>query len=143
MGLGTIYNLHTAKRWLSGTFLCVRLGRNPLHYRLDGDAAGLDLDDRVERICRRDIDLLREAQLVTNVADKIKCTEFGDAMARYYVQFETMKCLLNLEPRSKMSDIVSWYAERIADPANTHSCRFSLGLRNFMTYATELPRKNY
>ncbi|KAI4178367.1 MAG: hypothetical protein L6R41_008418 [Letrouitia leprolyta] len=107
MGLGTIYNLHTAKRWLSGTFLCVRLGRNPLHYRLDGDAAGLDLDDRVERICRRDIDLLREAQLVTNVADKIKCTEFGDAMARYYVQFETMKCLLNLEPRSKMSDILS------------------------------------
>ena len=28
-------------------------------------------------------------------------------MARYYIKFETMKGLLSLEPRSKMSDIVS------------------------------------
>lgn len=27
-------------------------------------------------------------------------------MARYYIKFETMKGLLSLEPRSKMSDIV-------------------------------------
>lgn len=67
----------------------------------------LNLDDRIERICQRDIDLLLEAQLGTRAGDRIKCTEFGDAMARYYVKFETMKGLLSLEPRSKMSDIVS------------------------------------
>ncbi|KAI4170407.1 MAG: hypothetical protein LQ343_005029 [Gyalolechia ehrenbergii] len=107
IGLSTIYNLHTAKRWLSGTFLYVRLGHNPPHYKLDGDAVSPNLDDRIERICRRDIDFLLDAQLVTNIGDKIECTEFGDAMARYYVKFETMKCLLSLEPRSKMSDILS------------------------------------
>ncbi|KAL9027264.1 MAG: hypothetical protein Q9196_004190 [Gyalolechia fulgens] len=82
-------------------------GHNPPHYKLDGDAASLNLDDRIEGICQRDIDLLLDAQLVTTVGDKIKCTEFGDAMARYYVKFETMKGLLSLEPRSKMSDILS------------------------------------
>ncbi|KAL8971707.1 MAG: hypothetical protein Q9197_003139 [Variospora fuerteventurae] len=91
IGLGTIHDLHTAKRWLAGTFLYVRLGHNPAHYKLDGDATNLNLDDRIERICHRDVDLLVEAQLVVGVGEKLKCTEFGDAMARYYVKFETMK----------------------------------------------------
>ncbi|KAL8851700.1 MAG: hypothetical protein Q9221_003431 [Calogaya cf. arnoldii] len=107
IGLGTIYSLYTAKRWLEGTFLYVRLGQNPGHYKLDGDATNLNLQDRIERVCQRDIDLLLDAQLVTDEVDRIKCTEFGDAMARYYVKFETMKGLLSLEPRSKMSDILS------------------------------------
>ncbi|KAL8939030.1 MAG: hypothetical protein Q9216_003579 [Gyalolechia sp. 2 TL-2023] len=131
IGLGTIYNLHTAKRWLSGTFLYVRLGHNPLHYKLDGDAASLNLDDRIERICQRDIDLLRDAQLVGNVGDKIKCSEFGDAMARYYVKFDTMKCLLSLEPRSKMSDIVSRYVGRFGVPANVQKLSVLVGAEEF------------
>lgn len=106
IGLGTIHDLYTAKRWLAGTFLYVRLGQNPAHYKLDGDATNLRLDDRIERICQRDINLLLEADLAKEIGGKIKCTEFGDAMARYYVHFETMKGLLSLEPRSKMSDIV-------------------------------------
>ncbi|KAL8734656.1 MAG: hypothetical protein Q9166_001312 [cf. Caloplaca sp. 2 TL-2023] len=107
IGLGTIYNLYTAKRWLAGTFLYVRLAQNPAHYKLDGDATNLSLEDRIERVCQRDIDLLLDTQLVSDEGDKVKCTEFGDAMARYYVKFETMKALLSLEPRSKMSDIAS------------------------------------
>ncbi|KAL8964298.1 MAG: hypothetical protein Q9183_004547, partial [Haloplaca sp. 2 TL-2023] len=107
IGLGTVHDLYTAKRWLGGTFLYVRLGQNPAHYKLDGDATNLNLDARIERVCRRDIDLLLEADLVTEVGGTIKCTEFGDAMARYYVRFESMKGLLSLEPRSKMSDILA------------------------------------
>ncbi|KAI4258694.1 MAG: hypothetical protein LQ352_001120 [Teloschistes flavicans] len=107
IGLGTVHSLYTAKRWLAGTFLYVRLGQNPAHYKLDGDATNLNLENRIERICQRDIALLVEAELVTEAGDGIKCTELGDAMARYYVNFETMKGLLSLEPRSKMSDILS------------------------------------
>ena len=107
IGCGTIYSLYTAKRWLAGTFLYVRLGQNPAHYNLDGNAIDLKLEDRIERVCQRDIDLLLDAQLVTGAVDRIQCTEFGLAMARYYVKFDTMKGLLSLEPRSKMSDIVS------------------------------------
>ena len=106
IGLGTIYDFYTAKKWLAGTFLYVRLGLKPEHYKLDGDAVEQSLDDRIERICRRDIELLKETQLVTS-GDKLKATEFGDAMARYYVKFKTMQVLMRLQPGSKMSDIVS------------------------------------
>ena len=106
IGLGTIYNLYTAKRWLAGTFLYVRLGLNPEHYKLDGDAVAQNLDDRIERICRRDLELLEDTELVTS-GDRLKATEFGDAMARYYVKFETMRVIMRLQPRSKISDIVS------------------------------------
>lgn len=106
IGLGTIYDLYTAKRWLAGTFLYVRLGQNPGHYKLDSDAVTQNLDDRIERICRRDLELLEGTELVTS-GDRLKATEFGDAMARYYVKFETMQVLMRIQPRSKMSDIVS------------------------------------
>ena len=106
IGLGTVYDLHSAKKWLAGTFLYVRLGRNPEHYKLDGDAVGHNLDDRIERICRRELELLKETKLVTS-GDRIKATEFGDAMARYYVRFNTMQVLMRIQPRSKISDIVS------------------------------------
>ena len=106
IGLGTIYDLYIAKKWLAGTFLYVRLGLNFKHYQLDGDAVELNLDERIERIWKRDLDLLKEAKLVTS-SDRLKATEFGDAMARYYVKFNTMQVLMRLQPRSKMSDIVS------------------------------------
>ena len=108
IGLGTIYDLHTAKRWLARTFLYVRLGKNPDHYKLE---SGIDytkdqsLDDTIEHICRRDIDLLRNTALIST-HDKLKATPFGEAMARYCVKFETMQVLLQLGPRPKMSDIV-------------------------------------
>lgn len=107
IGLGTIYNLYTAKRWLAGTFLSVRLRLNPEHYKLDDNAVTQNLDLRIERICRRDLELLEHTQLVTS-GDRLKATEFGDAMARYYVKFESMQVFMRLQPRSKMSDIVSW-----------------------------------
>ena len=106
IGLGTIYDLYSAKKWLAGTFLYVRLRLNPEHYRLDGDAVAQNLDDRIERICRRDLALLEDTQLVTS-GSRLKATDFGDAMARYYIKFETMRVFVRLQPQSKMSDIVS------------------------------------
>ena len=106
IGLGTISDIHTAKRWLAGTFLYVRLGKNPDHYRIDGDAMERDLEDRLEHICTRDLRLLEATRLITSNI-KLKATEFGDAMARYYVNFGTMRVLLGLGRQSKVSDIVS------------------------------------
>ena len=107
IGLGTIYNLCTAKRWLAGTFLSVRLRLNPEHYKLDDNAVTQIPDHRIEHICRRDLELLEHTQLITS-GDRLRATEFGDAMARYYVKFESMQVFMRLQPRSKMSDIVSW-----------------------------------
>ena len=105
IALGTIYDLYTAKKWLAGTFLYVRLGLNPEHYKIDGDAEIQNLDDRIERICRRDLELLEKTQLMDS-GDRIKTTEFGEAMARYYVKFKTMQVFMRLKPRSRMSEIV-------------------------------------
>ncbi|MCJ1284418.1 Sec63 [Xylographa opegraphella] len=122
IGLGTINDLCTAKRWLAGTFLYVRLGQNPKHYKLDGDVAERSLDERIAQICDRDIRLLQETQLVT-MGQKLKSTEFGSAMARYYVKFETMSVFLSLPPRAKMSEILSVLAEA----EEFHEVRFRSG----------------
>ena len=106
VGLGTVHDLHTAKRWLAGTFLYVRLRRNPEHYKIVEDTTHGDLEKRVESICQRDLELLENANLISSNAT-IKATDLGLIMARYYIQFKTMETLLTLGPRSKISDIVS------------------------------------
>ena len=107
IGLGTIYDMYTAKKWLAGTFLFVRLGHNPDHYKLDGNAIGQDLNNRIERVCKRDLALLEDSQLISASEDKLSSTDFGHVMARYYIDFKTMQIILSLQLQPKMSDIVS------------------------------------
>ena len=106
IGLGTIYSLQSAKKWLAGTFLSVRLRQNPNYYKINGDTSGLCFDDRLEHICQQGIDLLQANRLVSLGAD-FESTEFGQAMARYYVRFGTMQHLLKLKQNAKISEIVS------------------------------------
>lgn len=105
IGLGTIRDLSSARNWLKGTFLFVRLRQNPSYYKLDGSRAGQDLEEQVDDICFRDISLLREHDLASG-HETLQCTEFGHAMARYYVHFETMKVFMGLQPKSSPSEIV-------------------------------------
>lgn len=80
--------------------------KHPEHYRLDYDNDRGSLDDRLEHICRRDIDLLRRHNLIQGL-NKLASTEFGDTAARYGVHFETAKVFLALPPKAKLSEIVS------------------------------------
>ncbi|KAI9052221.1 hypothetical protein LZ554_003579 [Drepanopeziza brunnea f. sp. 'monogermtubi'] len=105
ISLGTIKNTYDAKKWLCGTFLSVRMRQNPNYYKIDGVTPGGDADSRLEQVCERDIKLLQENQLVT-VNDRISCTEYGAAMSRYMVQFETMKLLLSIPPHAKTEQIL-------------------------------------
>ncbi|KAK5149095.1 hypothetical protein LTR04_000090, partial [Oleoguttula sp. CCFEE 6159] len=123
IGLGTITDLYSAKKWLSGTFLYVRLKGNPNHYRLDGDTGGRDIDERLEHICSKGLSSLVQHRLVTSDNEKLECTEFGDAMARYYLQFETMKIFLGLPPKAKLSEILS----ALAQAAEFKEVRFRSG----------------
>ncbi|TKA69582.1 hypothetical protein B0A49_04499 [Cryomyces minteri] len=123
IGLGTITDLYSAKKWLSGTFLYVRLKENPNHYRLDGGTGGRDIDERLEHICSKDLSSLEQHHLVTSDNEQLRCTEFGDAMARYYLQFETMKIFLGLPPKAKLSEILS----ALAQAAEFKEVRFRSG----------------
>jgi ATP-dependent DNA helicase HFM1/MER3 len=106
IGLGTIRDLLSARKWLKGTFLYVRLQQNPEYYKLEGARSGQNIEEQVDDICFRDITLLREHNLVSG-QEYFRCTEFGHAMARYYVHFETMKVFMGLQSKSSPSEIVS------------------------------------
>lgn len=88
-----------------GNVPVIRLRRNPTHYKLKEGASPHDEDDMLWQICEKDIKLLQETGLVS--MEQLRSTQFGDAMARYYVRFETMKGLLSLKPKATISQIVS------------------------------------
>jgi ATP-dependent DNA helicase HFM1/MER3 len=106
IGLGTVNSLYKAKTWLGGTFLAVRMRQNPNHYKIAGITPDGDTDKRLEQVCERDIKLLQENELVTD-GERISSTEYGQAMSRYMVQFETMKLLLGIPKHAKTEQIVS------------------------------------
>lgn len=116
IGLGTVTDMESAVRWLAGTFLFVRLRRNPTHYKLKEGAIRDDEDKMLRQICEKDIKMLQECGLVST--EKLRSTQFGDAMARYYVRFETMKNLLSLKPKATILQIVSsavsiWWKKKL------------------------------
>lgn len=124
IGLGTISDGSSAEKWLAGTFLSVRLKRNPNHYKLKGKDSARPWDEHelLQQICDKDLRLLQSIDLVSSDG-RLKCTEFGDAMARYCIKFETMKIILSLPPKAKMSEIVSCFS-------------FSLGCWNLLPFAS-------
>ncbi|KXG53178.1 Nucleotide-sugar transporter [Penicillium griseofulvum] len=109
IGLGNISDVESAVKWLAGTFLFVRLRRNPTHYKLKEGANQDDEDELLRQICEKDIDLLRKCGLVE--AESLCSTQFGEAMARYYIQFETMKILLSLKPKASVSETLNVIAQ--------------------------------
>jgi ATP-dependent DNA helicase HFM1/MER3 len=80
--------------------------QNPKHYKIDGISQGGDTDKRLEEVCERDIKLLQECSLVSK-DERFSCTEYGEAMSRYMIQYDTMKLLLSIPPQAKTEQIVS------------------------------------
>ena len=105
IALGTVSDITSAKKWLASTFMFVRLQKNPRHYQLEGQFEPHGYDEFLASICAKDISHLQEARLVFETPH-YKCTEFGDAMARYYIKFDSMKTILAMAPKAKISEIV-------------------------------------
>jgi ATP-dependent DNA helicase HFM1/MER3 len=106
IGLGTVFDADSAKRWLAGTFLSVRFQKSPAHYQLKQGLATDKDSTSLVAVCDKDLALLQSSNLVSNRV-QLKCTELGDAMARYCVKLETMKIFAGLPPKAQMSEIVS------------------------------------
>ncbi|KAK7179790.1 Sec63 Brl domain-containing protein [Paraphaeosphaeria sporulosa] len=110
IGLGTIRDLYSARKWLASTFLYVRIRRNPAHYKLEGSRSGQSIDEQLDDICFRDITLLRQHNLMTG--EEFFCsTDYGHAMAQYYVQFDSMQVFMGLPPKATISEILSAIAQ--------------------------------
>ena len=103
--LGSVMDVDSAVRWLAGTFLFVRVRRNPTHYKLKEEANQDDEDEMLRQICEKDIKLLQDTDLVSK-GEILRPSLFGEAMARYYIRFETMKILLPLKRGASVCQIV-------------------------------------
>lgn len=106
IGLRTIDSMLAARKWLSSTFLSIRLQRNPRYYNLSSEAVFLTPEEALVQWCERDLNLLREANMIENDVT-LRCTEFGYAMARYCIKFETMKTFMALPAKAKVSEILN------------------------------------
>lgn len=98
--------MESAKSWLRSTFLYVRLNRNPTHYKLEQRGGSNDINRSLEEICEKNLNLLDESGLILTKDSGLRCSELGDAMARYYVKFGTMQTILALEEKAKVPEVV-------------------------------------
>lgn len=107
INLDTFQTIPKAKEWLKGTFLAVRLDRNPAYYKLEdtGSLAG-PLEDRLEKICETDILKLQQTGLVTDGAT-FHSTDYGRAMSRYVIRFNSMQRILQIPHAAKIEQVVS------------------------------------
>ncbi|KAL1600412.1 ATP-dependent DNA helicase MER3 [Paraconiothyrium brasiliense] len=108
--LGTIQNLSSARQWLASTFLYVRIKQKPAYYKLEGSRSGQSIDEQLDDILTRDITLLRQHNLTTG-EDSLRCTDYGHAMAQYYIQFDTMRVFMGLAPKATISELLSAIAQ--------------------------------
>lgn len=103
--------MESAKQWLKGTFLFVRLQKNPHHYRLGEIQDNQSPDVLLNRICNENVKLLQEFDLITSSAT-FESTAYGNTMAQYYVLFESMKRFMTLPQKAKISEIVCYKTQR-------------------------------
>lgn len=99
--------MESAKSWLRSTFLYVRLKHNPAHYKLEQKGEPKDINRSLEEICEKNLNLLSESSLIFNKESGLRCSELGDAMARYYIKFGTMQMILALEGKARVPEVVS------------------------------------
>ncbi|KAK6536178.1 Sec63 [Arthrobotrys megalospora] len=107
IGLGTITDIESAKQWLRSTFLYIRMKSNPAYYKFKVE----NIEAELESIMEKDIAALEEAGFVEWQQTKLKCLEPGDAMARYYIKFATMKNVMELKEKAKVSEILVCLSE--------------------------------
>lgn len=107
IGLGTIRDFDSAQKWFRNTFLYVRIKQHPEYYNLEGTKSESSIDQHLHNISIRDITLLRQHNLITGELS-FRCTEYGYAMAQYYVQFTTMRIFMGLAPKATISEIVGY-----------------------------------
>ncbi|KAJ4423158.1 ATP-dependent DNA helicase MER3 [Gnomoniopsis sp. IMI 355080] len=113
ISLGTFQDIKGARLWMKGTFLSFRLQKNPRFYSdLAGGTANLDaqnlgtFDDQLEQICETAITNLKEVCLVKGDAT-FQHTDYGRAMSKYMIRFETMKLILGIPRGAKVPDLLS------------------------------------
>ncbi|KAI5268938.1 P-loop containing nucleoside triphosphate hydrolase protein [Aureobasidium subglaciale] len=134
IGLGMVPDLCAAKKWLAGTFLKVRIEDNPTHYTIAGDSPDRNLGARLEQICESAILHLDRLELI-ECTPTFKSTDYGEAMARYYINISTMEAILSLPRKPKISEILNV----IAQAQEFKELRFRAGEKQLYKELNDMP----
>lgn len=104
VGLGTIYDVQSAKNWLCSTFFYIRCRLNPTHYgvSLDGNA----VDRMIEQRCQQSIEILKSEGLVEDVNGRLHTSPYGEAAAKYCLRLPTITRILRMKEEAKLKDVV-------------------------------------
>lgn len=106
ISLGTITNLVSAIKWLKSTYFFVRISKNPAFYKMDGIKSGMNVEESLEKLCHRDLGLLETAKLIEFKNKSLFCTESGQAMAKYYLKFQTMQMIIATPSKGSVETVV-------------------------------------
>ncbi|KAJ3048240.1 Sec63 [Rhizophlyctis rosea] len=106
--LGSIASFPLAIEWLKAT---VRIQKNPGYYKLKNCTAvegRLSAEHRLEGICMKDLQLLQNHELVvTNQGTKkLEASEYGKAMAKYYIKYQTTIKVLQMPPKASLATVL-------------------------------------
>ncbi|RXW22344.1 hypothetical protein EST38_g3524 [Candolleomyces aberdarensis] len=102
IGMGTITDIESAKRWLRDSFLYQRLRKNPNYYAIGDDQRSADWQDRMDDIVLANIRKLQDHDLVKECGDGTKetlaTTEYGEIMSKFYIRQATVSSFTILSP---------------------------------------------
>ena len=88
IGMGTITDIESAKRWLRDSFLYQRLRKNPDYYAIGNDQRSANWQDRMDDIVLANISKLQDHDLVKECDDSAKktlaTTEYGEIMSKVH-----------------------------------------------------------
>ncbi|KAH9268223.1 hypothetical protein BASA84_000286 [Batrachochytrium salamandrivorans] len=110
IALGNISNSANALSWLQSTFLYVRIRQNPTHYRLKNctaEVGRLSAETRLEAMLLCDLKRLSDNDIITidNNRQCIQPAEYGKAMAKYYLMFESVQLMVKLKISSSLQTV--------------------------------------
>lgn len=96
VSLGVIKSNSDILRWLKSTFFYVRFLVNPWYYSLvlQSKRDSPNLTSILEVFCENSIMKLSEFNLVTRASGVLEITDYGRAMVKHYIAFDSMKQLL-------------------------------------------------
>lgn len=106
--LQTITDLSIAVQWIKSTFFYVRAKKNPTRYGITNKFEKDRLEKKLEEMCLVAINALERHGLITKNCDcVIKSTPYGRLMARYYINFETIKLFGQVCGSENLPDILN------------------------------------
>ncbi|KAE8233719.1 hypothetical protein CF326_g1242 [Tilletia indica] len=107
-------NKQAIESWIEGTFLHVRLLKNPAWYNLDESAASKTSKEVMQSIVEDALNQLDRHDLATATgedADELAATDFGDILAKYFLSFKTMLLLLQAPQNATIKDLIELLTE--------------------------------